>query len=124
MGIMSRILRIADIISTDVRSRSRADIIRNELEENRSNLILDFTDVVFMSRSFTDELYAIKSDYPDLDIQLIGMTGVVKAMSDAVSASRGKKRIRKEQDAVIKECKDEASLMEYFLALKNKFKVG
>jgi len=116
MGIMSRVLRIADIISTDVRSRSRADIIRNELEENRNNLILDFTDVVFMSRSFTDELYAIKSDYPDLDIQLIGMTGVVKAMSDAVSASRGKKRIRKEQDAVIKECKDEASLMEYFLA--------
>ena len=44
------------------------------------------------------------------------MTGVVKAMSDAVSASRGKKRIRKEQDAEIKECKDEASLMEYFLA--------
>lgn len=40
----------------------------------------------------------------------------VKAMSDAVSASRGKKRIRKEQDAEIKECKDEASLMEYFLA--------
>ena len=41
MGIMSRVLRIADIISTDVRSRSRADIIRNELEENRSNLILE-----------------------------------------------------------------------------------
>ena len=61
MGIMSRVLRIADIISTDVRSRSRADIIRNELEENRSNLILDFTDVVFMSRSFTDELYVINA---------------------------------------------------------------
>lgn len=113
---MSRILKIADVISTDVRSRSRADIIRNELKKKRSNLILDFTDVVFISRSFTDEVYAIKSDYPDLDIQLIGMTGVVKAMSDAVCTSRGKKRIRKEQNAEIKECKDEASLMEYFLA--------
>lgn len=112
---MTKKLKIAEIISYDVRSRSRANIIRDELNKTHCNLILDFTDVIFISRSFTDELYAIKNEYTDVDIQMIGMEGVVKEMSDVVRESRSKKRIRKDQNAMIKECKDDKSLTEYFL---------
>lgn len=51
---MDKIFKVAELISTDIRSRANVNIIRSAIDGINENIILDFTDVAFMSRSFTD----------------------------------------------------------------------
>lgn len=111
---MEKRILIAEIISTDVRSRSRAQIIRNELDLNAVNL-LDFSGVTFISRSFADELLSLKDD-SNCEIKFTEMMGVVKAMCEAVEFSRGKRRIIVKSNSEIKNFDDINSLSNYFLA--------
>lgn len=112
---MEKRILIAQIISTDVRSRSRAQIIRNELDIEAKNL-LDFSGVTFISRSFADELYSIKDEFANYDINIVEMLGVVKAMYEAVQFTRNQKRIREDKKSEIKDIEDINSLSSYFLA--------
>ena len=60
MGIMKKeIIKISALISSDVRSRSNAEIIRSAIDGISDKVILDFSGVSFVSRSFTDELCSI-----------------------------------------------------------------
>lgn len=111
MGIMEKEIKIANLISTDVRSRSNADIIRNELLKDTSRKItLDFCGVTFVSRSFTDELYSIIEYSKKTKIEVVNTSGVVEKMLNAVKNSRINKRVRLKDDSEIKEFKDIDSL--------------
>jgi hypothetical protein len=112
---MEKRILIARIISTDVRSRSRAQIIRSELNKEVLNL-LDFSGVTFISRSFADELCSIIKEFPECNIKIVEMMGVVKAMYETVQFSRTQKRLREDNKSEIKDIEDINSLSSYFLA--------
>ena len=60
MGIMKKeVIKISTLISGKVRSRSNAEIIRSAIDGISDKIILDFSGVSFVSRSFTDELCSI-----------------------------------------------------------------
>lgn len=115
-GIMGKIIKVAELISSDVRSRSNADKIRNEMIISSQDVILDFIGVIFISRSFTDELFNIIEEFK-IEVKLINMSNIVKSMTDAVKSGRNKKRVRKEDNSEIKEFDDIESLSAFLLSM-------
>lgn len=113
MGIMKKKIKIAELLSTDVRSRSNAEKIRGEIKKNSKEVVLDFSGVTFISRSFTDELYTVISVCKNKHIDLINTSDVVASMLKAVKSGREKKRVRPNNDSEIKEFDDMESLSHY-----------
>lgn len=110
---MKNEIKIAELLSTDVRSRFNAEIIRSEIRTKSKKIVLDFSGVTFMSRSFTDELYTVISAYKNKHISLVNMSGIVESMLKAVKSGRENKRIRLNDDSEIKEFDDMESLSHY-----------
>lgn len=110
---MNKIIPISTLISTDIRSRANANIIRSAIDGITDNITLDFSNVSFMSRSFTDELYNVMEEHKN--ITFINMSPFVTSMWDAVIQGRKTKRVSSTDTSEIKEFKDMKSL-ESFLA--------
>ncbi len=81
---------IATSIGKDIRTRSffRRDI-ENLLNHNES-VTLDFSEVIFISRSVADELYNVLEDYPL--VQLDNLERDVKMMYSVVERARKQPR--------------------------------
>ena len=88
---MDKIFKVAELISTDIRSRANVNIIRSAIDGINENIILDFTDVAFMSRSFTDELYNLMNEHKN--VSLSNMNDFVGSMYNAVVEGRKSKRV-------------------------------
>ena len=52
---MKEIIKLHDLLGSEIRSRSNAEILREKIAEH-SGSIIDLSDVSFISRSFADEL--------------------------------------------------------------------
>ena len=78
---------------------------------NNDNIILDFTDVSFMSRSFTDELYNLMNECKN--ISLSNMNDFVSSMYNAVVQGRKSKRVFEPESSEIKEFNDMESLTSF-----------
>lgn len=107
------IIKISTLISSDVRSRSNAEIIRSAIDGISDKIILDFSGVSFVSRSFTDELCSIVEHYKNITIDMINMSEIVKTMIEAVEKGRKNRRIRTKDDSEIKEFDDIESLSKF-----------
>lgn len=105
---MDKTFKIADLLSTDIRSRANANIIRSLIDGVRGQIILDFTGVSFVSRSFTDELYNITQE--NRKITLTNLSDFVQTMLDAVIQGRTNKRNPLADNSEIVEFKDMESL--------------
>lgn len=112
---MNTKLEIAELISTDIRSRANAEIIRSAIDGIRGDIILDFAGVVFVSRSFTDELYNIMREHKNISLK--NMSNIVISMLDAVTKGRNSKRVFKENDSEIKEFDDMSSLSSFLATI-------
>jgi hypothetical protein len=111
---MKNIVYVAKVLSTDIRSRANAEIIKKYISSD-SNVVLDFTEVTFISRSFADELYNIvQLSHCKVDLQ--NTCQLVDNMLKAVSNSRSKKRVYHNTDDDIYICKDMESLARVLLA--------
>lgn len=108
---MDKIFKVAELISTDIRSRANVTIIRSAIDGINENIILDFTDVVFMSRSFTDELYNLMSEHRN--VSLSNMNDFVNSMYNAVVQGRKTKRVFESESSEIKEFDDMKSLSSF-----------
>lgn len=88
---MNNIIPISALMGIDLRTRS---FFRRDIEHSSSvfdyNVVLDFADVQFISRSVADELCEILSQYPQM--KTIGMDGDVRKMFDIVKTGREKPR--------------------------------
>ena len=62
---MKKIIKIAELIGSDIHSRQNADHIRNSIGNFSGVVELDFDGVEFISRSFTDEVYTIVKENND-----------------------------------------------------------
>ncbi len=79
-------IEIAKLISTELRSRTEAKRIASVIDSARTNnIVIDFSDITFMSRSFTDEFCGIVANK---NITYINMSGNIKLMIDIVSKNR------------------------------------
>lgn len=110
---MEKVLNISVLVSTDIRSRANANIIRSFIDGVSGKIILDFSGVTFISRSFADELYNILNEWDN--VSLANESELVKSMLEAVSLSRKNKRVQNNNTSEIKEIDDMKSL-ESFLA--------
>lgn len=102
-------LIIFKILGTELRSRKSAKTLVPKITFDTT---LDFENVLFMSRSFADELYNIRLDYPG--IGFLNMAEELQQMFKAVSMGRQMQRDRKEVDAEIKDISSMDGLKQYF----------
>lgn len=108
---MDKFIKVAELISTDIRSRANVNIVRSAIDGINENIILDFTDVAFMSRSFTDELYNLISEHKN--VSLSNMNEFVNSMYIAVVEGRKSKRVFEPESSEIKEFDDMKSLASF-----------
>lgn len=107
-------VKISELISTDIRSRANANIIRSAIDGVSERIILDFEGVCFISRSFTDELYNVLEEHKN--ISLTNTSDNIKAMLDAVE--KGRKSTRNfSNSSEIKEFSDFASLSAFLATI-------
>ena len=112
---MEKVLLISELMGTDVRSRSNAEIIRVTAGNSGDAVILDFKDVTFVSRSFADELCSIMETCGN--ISLVHMSGLVESMINAVSSGRKEKRLRPDAGRDIKDIDTIEDLSEFFSSI-------
>ena len=105
---METILKIAELISSDIRLRSNASIIRKAIEGIEGGIVLDFAGVTFISRSFADELYNVMQENKNISLNNKGE--VVSTMMEAVETGRKTKRVYHSEDAEMIVCNDMESL--------------
>lgn len=109
---METTINLAKLISTDIRSRANADLIRREMEKsNGQSMIIDMESVVFISRSFADELLEIQDTKR---IRIINAHDSVKTMLDIVSKSRQKERVYKDSNSNVVVLNNMAALDSFF----------
>lgn len=109
---MDKVINISTLISTDIRSRANANIIRSVIDGIDDGIIFDFGDVTFVSRSFMDEIYNILEDHKG--IRLTNMSEFVDTMFEAVKRGRQNKRDLPNSKSEIKVLKDMESLESFF----------
>ena len=109
---METIIKVIDLLGSDIRSRLNAERIRNRID---GQTVVDFSGVKFMSRSFADELYNICNEKPLVRIE--GMSDFVLSMYNAVLNGRNRKRVRKEDNGEILKFDKVENLSEFLLQL-------
>ncbi len=82
---------------------------------NAKDIVIDFSNVVFISRSVADEICNLLDDYPSLSIK--GMSGDVAMMYNVVSEGRKRPRVYTEINAKVYHLKDMKELSEFFCSL-------
>lgn len=112
---MDKTFNIAELISTDIRSRGNANIICSAIDGIEGNIVLDFANVTFMSRSFTDELYNILDEHKN--ITLSNMSDFVDTMLKTVMQGRKNKRKFSNNESEIKEFDDMQSLSSFLSSI-------
>lgn len=112
---MVKVIKLSDLIGTDIRSRSNASILRKEIDSSDTRCVnVDFSDIVFLSRSVADEFINISEAYHDKEVHFTGLHGFPKNMLDIVYKSRKQKRTRHSESQEITMLSDMESLKEYF----------
>jgi hypothetical protein len=112
---MKKTIKMANVISTDIRSRKNADIIKALIAPG-DDVMLDFLGVTFISRSFADEVYTIMEGTATT-VEPCNMCPLVQNMLNAVANGRSKKRVHNvDDDHDIYICKDMESLSRILLA--------
>lgn len=112
---MIKLLEIAKLISTDVRSRSNAKKIVDLIDNNTDEVVLDFKNVSFISRSFSDELCTIIENRSGIRFSEKNMSHFVGLMFHTVQTSRNKKRKRNVSDNEIINIDNMDSLSDFFV---------
>ena len=113
---MKQTIKLYDIYSADLFTRSRASELRSSINDGADEVILDFEGINFMSRSFADEVCNIIDDLPSKAFAFINQNEDVEAMMTIVREGRNRERIRGVGNAKIYEFKDMESLSAFLNA--------
>lgn len=105
-------LKIANLIGTDIRTRR---FFRNDMERilpHDNDVILDFSGVIFVSRSVADEIYNLLEDYPRA--RVCHLEGDVAMMYSVVHKGRRPRREYEPVNAKVVNLKSIEDLMRFF----------
>lgn len=114
---MKQTIRLQDIYSADLYTRSRASELRSCINNEADYVVLDFEAIGFMSRSFADEVCNIIDDMNDRTFTFVNQNNDVKMMMTKVREGRNKDRKRGVGNAKMYEFKDMKSLEEFLIAM-------
>lgn len=114
---MTQTIKLIDIYSADLFTRSMAVNVLNAIDSNSEKVILDFENIGFMSRSFTDELYNIMDSFPKIGFCFINQNEVIRNMVEAVKTGRNKERELGISHAKMYQCDSLESFNRYLVAL-------
>ena len=91
---------LKDSLGTDIRSRKNARVIKEFILASGNQITIDFQDIVFISRSFADELYNVINDFKTKTIVCANIPDNVNKMMSAVKTSRetARKRIKEQTE--------------------------
>ena len=114
---MKQTIRLQDIYSADLYTRSRASELRPCISDEANEVTLDFEGIGFMSRSFADEVCNIIDDMKDKTFSFTGQNHDLAMMMTKVREGRSRERKRGVGNAKMYEFKDMESLSEFLLAM-------
>ncbi len=92
---MNTIIDITFILGTELRSRSAvSDLKLYILNTNEKEVIIDFSKVKFVTRSFIDEFYNtfLKTKNQAFNVQLINVSADIQSILETVSKTQTKKK--------------------------------
>lgn len=114
---MKQTIRLQDIYSADLYTRSRASELRACINDEADEVTLDFEGIGFMSRSFADEVCNIIDDMNGKTFTVINQNDDVATMMEKVREGRSRERKRGVGNAKMYEFKDMESLEEFLIAM-------
>ena len=114
---MKQTIRLQDIYSADLYTRSRASELRTCINDKADEVTFDFEGIGFMSRSFADEVCNIIDDMNDKTFTLVNQNEDVSTMMTKVREGRSRERKRGVGNAKMYEFKDMKSLEEFLIAM-------
>lgn len=109
---MAQSINLFELFGAEIRSRSKAERLRNSIPDI-CNSVMDMSGVVFISRSFADELCILV----DQGAKVVNACGIVGSMIDAVMEGRSRKRVRPKENVTVIKIEDMESLSEYLLSI-------
>lgn len=95
---------IVEILGPDLKSRSAVSDLSLFIQNtNKKSVIIDFSNVKFVTRSFIDEFYNsfLKNKNSDLKVELANVSADIQMVLDAVSKTQGKKKVVSEKSSVV-----------------------
>jgi len=111
---------IASILSSDLKSRMRAQDLRQLIENSgESDIEMDFQGVRFATRSFIDEFYNLFLKTPETNtfsVELVNVPTDIKAMLDAVSRTQVRAKVIPSQSQEVS-FKNVKEFLNYFSTL-------
>ena len=114
---MKQAIKLNTIYSTDLYTRSRASELRACINEEATEVTLDFEGIGFMSRSFADEVCNIMDDNKNITFEFINRNADVEAMMNIVAEGRSQERKRGISNATIHKFEDMESLSKFLIAM-------
>lgn len=111
---MEKMIHIKELLGEDIRSRSNASSIRREMEKCGATT-LDMSGVVFVSRSFADELLSISDE---MSVDITNAQDAVRTMLDVVGRSRKEHKVVPCPLGDITRLKDMKSVDEFFSTMQ------
>lgn len=114
---MKQTIKLNTIYSADLYTRSRASELRACINEEATEVTLDFEGIGFMSRSFADEVCNIMDDNKNIKFEFTNCNADVEAMMNKVAEGRNQERKRGISNATIYKFEDMESLSEFLMAM-------
>lgn len=91
---MNQTIKLHDIFSADLFSRSRAAKLPSYINSNVDQVILDFDGINFISRSFADEVCNLIDDHKNIHFDMRNQNQEVATMMMRVTEGRQQERKR------------------------------
>ena len=114
---MKQTIQLNTIYSADLYTRSRASELRACINEESTEVTLDFEGIGFMSRSFADEVCNIMDDNKNIIFKFINRNADIEAMMNKVAEGRIQERKRGISNATIHKFEDMESLSAFLIAM-------
>ena len=114
---MKLTIQLNTIYSADLYTRSRASELRACINEDATEVTLDFEGIGFMSRSFADEVCNIMDDNKNIIFKFINRNADIEAMMNKVAEGRIQERKRGISNATIHKFEDMESLSAFLIAM-------
>lgn len=110
---MSKTIIVKDILGNDIRTRNNAIALRSALNGSDCKEV-DMTGIIFISRSFADELLNVKKDF---GVEIVNASGEVLTMITIVDKGRRNVAPKTATDSKVIEMADMQDLTNYFATM-------
>lgn len=89
---MIQTIRLYDIYRADLFSRAKAAELASHISSDADSVVLDFSGIGFMSRSFADELYNIIAAQAPRTFDFVGRSHDIESLMQKVADGRTRER--------------------------------